>query len=791
MDGHMWTARFSLSKGDCGGWRYPSVLALVFVIPQAGARDLNPGETETISPPYAVESWRITPGATLTVNGADTREIELQAGTLNVNTGTTQQIAAEGSTVNLSGATVTGVAGDSTLLLINSNASISGTTITGLDFGLEAVRDTSTVTGSTVTLQDSTVRGTLAGAVATAYSSLNLNNSTIEGTGSTSVGVRLSGGQATLNNGSRIIGGLNGVTFGLDGTDEQISKLELNNSSVVGQTGSAIVANVGANPLGALVINVSNGSTLSGGNGTILEVAGGTNVNFAVANSVLQGNIEVELGSDVNTSLSNQASLTGDLHNVSQLTLDNHSAFFGTIKGDAGHSTNVVLDNNSHFTGGVEGASDIAINGQSTWTLTGSNDVNKLALNGGTVDFAPGPTFYRLNVGELSGSGFFAMHTDFGSGETDFIRAETATGEHVVSVSATGSKPTANDPIQIAEFANGNGQLVLNNDSVDVGAHTYKLFQDGDGWYLRPDAGASTGTRSVLAIANTAPTIIYAESTLLNTRMGDRRLTGAKPGLWTRTYSNRYSVQNAYAGGYSQTQQGLVIGADAALGDSDWLVGAMVGYSHSNLDLKRGSSGAVDSYSIGGYLTKFDPQTGFYVDAVTKVNRFDNRLDVSMSDGVKTKGSYDAYGLSGSLEVGLQDQLGGGFFWGPFAQVAAAVVSGEHYRLDNGLEVDSQLTRSVVVKGGAYLGSEIDLGNGHKLQPRLRVAVGQELIKNNEVGVNDSSFHNDSSATSLELAGGINWALPQGVQVFAEAGSSQSKTVKQDYNVSAGLSFNF
>ncbi|NUT86372.1 autotransporter outer membrane beta-barrel domain-containing protein [Pseudomonas corrugata] len=788
----MRAAKFSLSKVQGGRWRYPSVLALAFVIPYAEGRVLVPGETETISPSPVVESWLIAPDATLNVNGADTLNIDVQSGRLNVNTGSTQQIVASaGSTVNLSGATVTGASGSVTVSLVNSNASIKSSTISGLNFGLQAVRNTATSTGSNVSLLDSTVRGELGGALVTSYSTLDLNNSTIEGTGSSSFGLQLAGGQATLNNGSRIIGGLNGVTFGLDRTDEQISRLVLNNSSVEGKTGSAIVANIGPNPLGSLVIEVSNGSTLIGGNGTILEVAGDTNVNFAVDNSVLQGNIVVEAGSNVAASLNNRASLTGDLQNVAQFNLDNQSAFTGTIKGDDGHTTQVVLDNGSTFTGGVEGTTDLGIKGQSTWTMTGSNSINKLSLDGGRVDFAPGPNFYTLNVRELSGNGVFNMRTDFSTGETDFLKAETASGEHVVSVSATGGRPSTAERIQIAQLSAGDASLALRNGAVDVGAFTYKLIQDGDGWFLRPDGEVSSSTRSVMAIANTAPTIIYAESTLLNSRMGDRRLTGAKPGLWTRTYNNRYSVQNAYAGGYSQTQQGLVIGADAALGDSDWLVGGMVGYSRSQLDLKHGSSGSVDSYSVGAYLTRFDPQTGFYVDAVTKLNRFDNKLDVSMSDGVKTKGSYDAYGLSGSVEVGLQDQLGRGFFWGPFAQVAAAVVSGEHYKLDNGLEVDSDLTRSLVVKGGAYIGSEIDLGNGHKLQPRMRVAVGQELIKRNTVGVNDSSFNNDSSATSLELAGGINWALPHGLQVFAEAGSSQSKTVKQDYNVSAGLSFNF
>ncbi|MFJ7796196.1 autotransporter outer membrane beta-barrel domain-containing protein [Pseudomonas sp. NPDC096950] len=772
-------------------WRYPSFAVLFLVLPQAQARFLNPGETESISPSPAVESWQISPDATLTVNGAQTLDITIEGGTLNVNGGQTRQIeAANGGTVNLDGATVTGTDGFTTLTLANSNANISNSTVSGLQFGLQAVRFTSTETGSQVTLLDSTVQGTSGGAVVTAFSTLNLSNTTIEGTGASSFGLGLLGGQANASAGSKIIGGLNGVTFQPDGDNEQVSKLVLDNSSVEGKTGSAIIADLENNPLGSLIIEARNGSTLKGGNGTILEVAGGAAVNFTVDNSSLQGNVDVESGSPTNVLLRNNASLTGDLLNVADLRLDNQSAFNGNFNGDPAGSARVVLDNGSVFTGGVENVTDFAIN-HSTWVMTGSNTVNNLTLAGGTVDLAPGPTFYKLDVVNLSGNGTFSMATDFGSRQTDFLNVTgTATGTHELLVSATGSKPADDQPIQVVKVASGDARFSLRN-AVDAGAFTYKLFEDDNGWFLRPDAQVSTSTQSVLAIANTAPTIIYAENTLLNTRMGDRRLTGAKPGLWTRTYGNRYSVENAYGDGYSQTQQGLVIGADTALGDSDWLVGGMVGYSKTSLDLKRGSSGTVDSYSVGAYATKFDAQSGFYVDAVTKINRFDNDLKVSMSDGVRTRGGYDNYGLSGSLEIGKQSEFGNGFFWAPFAQVSAAVVSGDHYTLDNGLDVDSELTRSLVAKGGLYAGREIDLGNGQKLQPRLRVAVGHEFIKNNEVSVNDSNFNNDSSTTSVEWAGGVNWALPRGVQLFVEGGSSRSKTVNQDYNVSAGFSVNF
>ncbi|MFJ2484612.1 autotransporter outer membrane beta-barrel domain-containing protein [Pseudomonas sp. NPDC087639] len=770
----------------------PFLLLILVCTPAAQARVLNPGENETLSATSPIESWSFGTGSTLTVNGADTLDIRADGGTLVVNGGKIQEVQAnDGAVLNFNNATVTGNSGSTALSLVNSTANVTASTISGLPIGLQVIRETSTQTGSTANLQDSTVQGVVGGAFVSSFSVLNLIKSTVEGTGATSFGLSLAGGSANLTAGSKIIGGLNGLIYGLDGASQQLSQLVLNNSSIEGRSGAAIVADLSNNPLGPLVISVLNGSTLIGGNGSILEVAGGATVELNVTDSQLNGNVIVESGSKAMVSLDDRASLTGDLQNISTLKLSNNSAFNGLLKGDAVDGSSVRLDSGSTFTGNVENVSNFTLN-DSTWVLAGNNQVGQLAMAGGTLDFVQGETFYRLDVEHLSGNGVLKMATDFGGRQTDFLNITgTAEGSFQLAVTATGTKPTSDEPIQLVKVAGGNAEFALNTGSVDAGAFTYKLFEEGDGWYLRPDTQISTSTRSVLAIANTAPTIIDAERTLLNTRMGDRRLTGGNGGVWMRTYGNRYSVQNGYGDGYSQTQQGLVIGADTRFADSDWLVGAMVGYSKTDLDLKRGSSGTVDSYSVGGYLTKFDAQTGFYIDAVTKINSFDNKVNVSMSDGERSKGDYNTYGLSGSLEVGKQYDLNQHLFLTPFVQVNAAVVSGKHYSLDNGLDVDSQRTRSFVTKGGMYVGSQIDLGNGQKLQPRVRVAMGHEFIKSNEVHVNDSRFNNDTSTTSMELAGGVNWALPNGVQIFAEAGSSQSRTVSQDYNLSAGFSIAF
>src|SRR5690606_34133635 len=119
--------------------------------------------------------------------------------------------------------------------------------------------------------------------------------------------------------------------------------------------------------------------------------------------------------------------------------------------------------------------------------------------------------------------------------------------------------------------------------------------------------------------------------------------------------------------------QGLSFGADGRLpfGDGNWLAGVSAGYSNSDLNLQGGNSGSVDSYHIGAYATWLDPQSGYYFDGVAKLNRYQNRADVLLSDGSKTKGDYSNHGIGVSLEAGRHLKLDNGYFIEPYAQLAA------------------------------------------------------------------------------------------------------------------------
>jgi outer membrane autotransporter protein len=297
----------------------------------------------------------------------------------------------------------------------------------------------------------------------------------------------------------------------------------------------------------------------------------------------------------------------------------------------------------------------------------------------------------------------------------------------------------------------------------------------------------------VLAIFGTAPTVIYGEMASLNNRMGDLRVNGGQTGGWVRTYGNRYNISNnAYGDGYSQNQYGLSIGADTPfeIAGERVLLGVFAGYSKSDLDLSRGSSGEIDSTSVGVYGTWMG-DSGYYLDTVVKLNHFRNDAKVALSDGTRTEGNYNNLGASASVEFGKHIDIKDGYYAEVFTQWQAASVQGDDFTLDNGLKADADTTRSMLGKAGVTLGRGMTLANGSVVQPHIRAAVVHEFVNNNEVRVNDNKFNNDLSGTRFEVGAGASWTLNDRWQLHAELDTSKGDNVTKELGVNMGVHFAF
>ncbi|WP_439125686.1 MAG: autotransporter outer membrane beta-barrel domain-containing protein [Pseudomonas rhizophila] len=805
-----------------------SVSALLFMpllinpsLAQAGT--VPAGQSQAIDVNTPEETWVVETGATLTGSGASTLGITGVAG----------------ATVNLTNSTVTpdGVNGlTQGIALTNASATLNNSTVTSAQgIGILAARNINSAGGSQVTLgNNSVVRGLVGGLAGNRFSDLTVQDSTVEGTGANSFGIRLHEGALSAS-GSTITGGLNGLIVGTDANASTViqSSIVLDSTQVEGQSGSAIVVGYSpANIPGVANIQVRNGSTLIGGNGTLLEVRTGAAADLLVDNSTLAGNIVVDEGGSGNVVLQNAASLTGDMQNVTSATLNNQasmtgnvlgasnvvinnastltgnlqdvanvsinnrSVMVGDVMGAADSVSNLTLDNGANLTGQVSGVSNFAISNQALWQMTDSQAVSNLTLNsGGTVRLGSNQQYFQLDVANLAGNGRFEIGTDFNQGISDLLNITgSATGNHQLLVASTGLDPVNDDSIKVVQSVASGAQYDLVNDRVDVGAYTYRLVKNGDDWYLQPDKDViSTPTRSVMAIFGTAPTVIYGEMALLNTRMGDLRVNGGQTGGWIRSFGNRYSVTtNAYGNGYSQNQHGISLGVDTPvqIAGERVLLGVFAGYSKSNLDLSRGSSGEIDSTSLGMYGTWLG-DSGYYLDTVAKLNHFRNDAKVTMSDGTRTKGGYNNLGASASVEFGKHIDIKDGYYVEPFTQWQMATVQGKDFNLDNGLKADADTTRSMLGKVGVTLGRGMTLDDGSVLQPHIRTAVVQEFAKHNEVRVNNNKFNNDLSGTRFEVAAGASWTLSDRWQVHAELDTSKGDNVTKDIGFNLGAHYSF
>lgn len=716
------------------------------------------GSTLDIDSTAAPDSYSVKNNSTLNMTDATTRNVSVQTG----------------STLNINGATVTGNPGQAGISINTSRATIDRATVSSDTIALLVNRTVGGRTGSTVTAANSVFSGGFAGAVVTGFSTLELINSEVTGTGAGSFGLIVAGGSVTASGNTRISGEAAGVRFETDppvGT----ASLVLDGSSVVGRDGPAIQVDDGVDAR----IDVLNGSTLAGSNGNLLEVLGASTAAMRVAGSALQGNVQVTDSSTANLTF-DRGQMTGD------------------VVVEDGSTANVTLQNGSQFTGRLDNVTGVTLS-QSNWTMTGNDTIGSLSMDGGRVDFGDAGRAYRqLNVGTLDGTGTFAMKGDFSTGAGDFLNVTgAANGQFGLEVAASGTDAVATQPLALVRTASGDAQFSLVGGRVDLGTWSYDLASATDGsggteWFLDPATKTvSSGAQTVMALFRTATTISYGELKSLENRMGDLQSDGKLHGVWVRPYGNKYNVGEGAGVAYQQRQQGVSMGADTRLGDGPWSVGVLAGYSQSDIDLKGGSSATVDSFYAGPYVGWQAPDTGYYVDGALKFNHFRNDSKVRLSDGTRAKGDYSNSAVSALVEVGRNIRLADDWRVKPSAQLSAAVIEGASYDLDNGMDADGDRTRSLRAKLGVAAGRDFKMGGGTVVQPYGRVAMVHEFANNDNVHVNGNELNSDLSGSGVEVGGGVAFSLRSNVRLSADLDYGKGKNYEQPWSMRLGVSYGF
>lgn len=614
--------------------------------------------------------------------------------------------------------------------------------------------------GSKVRLISSSVVGKYYGVGLGLYGTLEIANTEVRGSSDSSTGILSANGNLEIQDGSKVYGALNGIEV-IDGYDfvppspeDKRTVIRLNNSLVEGGSGAAILVHRPDKYSTEADIIVENSAQLHAGNGHLLDVQDGSKVNLLVDSSNLEGDLVADETSRFNVRLQNGGQLKGKMINVASLMLSSSAR----------------------------------------WESLGGSQIGTLELQDGVIAFAD-DGIQMLSVGKLSGSGLFDMRINLDNGTGDLLSVNgEASGRHRLRIQNTGTEavPAEFDPLRVVHTEGGDAEFGLVGGRADLGVYSYELERQGNDWFIVGSGKEiSPSTKSALALFNTAPTVWNSELTTLRSRMGEVR-GQEQGGGWMRTYGSRFNAALESGVDYSQKQQGLSFGADAPVpvGNGQLLLGLMGGYSKSDLDIGRGTSGQVDSYYVGAYGTWLS-EGGYYLDGVVKLNQFHNESKVAMSDGTKAKGNYSSKALGGSLEVGKHIKLGNEYFVEPFAQVSSVWIDGSSYTLDNGMQAMTNQTQSMLGKVGSTLGRSFALKDGGVVKPYARVALAHELSRSNDVSVNGQRFDNDLFGSRAELGAGVSVSLSERLQVHADFDYMKGEHVEQPWGANVGLRLAF
>lgn len=755
------------------------VLALV-ASPHANAVFIVDNQPYTVLSGGLIDSYSLINGGTLIMeSGSAALSVTGSASKLimKVNSSSGAIDLSYGQASQINGATITaGGSVTAALNLLHSDVDINNSTITqfvGPGSALQATRSSLDTTGSTATVSNSTLTGTSSGAVVTARSFLIFSNTVVTGTDAGSDGIFMLGGTANLSANTRVIGDAHGIFMGDDGQWTDATEVTLDGSSVQATTGPSLLVTEGilAN------INVRNGSSLLSGNDNLLQVEFNSTANFNVYGSTLTGNVVADPGSTANVQLLDSAYLKGKLINVEKVTVGTNS----------------------------------------TWEQVGNNTVGALTMAGGTVIVGPPGTFQTLTANTLTGSGNFKLNTDFENGLTDRVVINgAAEGNHQLLVSATGTDPKV-AAVTVVNTGGGGAVFTVPTGAVDLGTYQYEPERIGDHWDLvRKAKTVSTSTKAALAAADALPSVMRGQDAILRRRMGDINLANeqranalsapigaqnfvptakrsdAEPGVWTRTFGSDYDIDGAQGLDYGLRQYGVSVGADSFLPDSNVLLGITGGYDRSSLDLKRGSSGTIQSTHVGAYgLWANLTGRNDYLEVVAKLHYLDSDSKVSMTDGTQTSGGYNTFGLSTSAEYGRYIKLSREWFVEPFVSTDLQSVKGKNYHLKNGLKVNVDNSNSWRTKAGATLGRNWSLNNGLILQGYVRAAATYEFSGSNRLFINDNQFRSSQQGPGAEIGTGVNVSLSDKLNFFADVQRSQGEHITMPWAYSTGLRWAF
>lgn len=379
----------------------------------------------------------------------------------------------------------------------------------------------------------------------------------------------------------------------------------------------------------------------------------------------------------------------------------------------------------------ASGTVNVTLAEGATWDVTGQSWLTKLEGTGGIIDMRNGgadDTSHAVHIGDLEGSHTFVMDLDTEHSVSDmlFIKGN-AGGEQKLWINSInglenlkdgdslrfatvnsenltfsgdynfGSYENAKNGIMLADNGVMNNAFVIKSEKYDVNdskkenegynggtefdevkpgdEYVDENYADATNWLLAKDSSGDKVSDAGKTIINMSKVnynnAIYMDR--LNKRLGEARYISPEDeqGMWVRIRHDRIGKDDAFRSQNTMYEMGYDVKQDCDNGERR--VGMAIDYMDGKAEYTGiAGDGDVKRYGLWLYDTWLGNK-GHYTDYVLKWGHLENDFDImARTTGEKITGDYSNNVFSASAEYGKKNDMGGGWYFEPQAQLQFA-----------------------------------------------------------------------------------------------------------------------
>lgn len=485
-----------------------------------------------------------------------------------------------------------------------------------------------------------------------------------------------------------------------------------------------------------------------------------------------------------------------------------------------------------------------------TWDVTGQSWLTKLEGTGGIIDMRNGgadDTSHAVHIGDLEGIHTFVMDLDTEHSVSDmlFIKGN-AGGEQKLWINSInglenlkdgdslrfatvnsenltfsgdynfGSYENAKNGIMLADNGVMNNAFVIKSEKYDVndskkenegynGGTEFDEVKPGDeyvddnyadatNWLLAKDSSGDKVSDAGKTIINMSKVnynnAIYMDR--LNKRLGEARYISPEDeqGMWVRIRHDRIGKDDAFRSQNTMYEMGYDVKQDCDNGERR--VGMAIDYMDGKAEYTGiAGDGDVKRYGLWLYDTWLGDK-GHYTDYVLKWGHLENDFDImARTTGEKITGDYSNNVFSASAEYGKKNDMGGGWYFEPQAQLQFARVTGADYVTSQDTKVSLDGINSLIGRAGFRLGRDLNENSTVYIKADLlhEFLGDQDITATDITGTLREEYENEG--TWYDVGFGFATALGNNSYAFMDFEKSFGNDNDETYQINAGVQWTF